>query len=202
MRQTQVACTPVCWLTFLVTSAFAWTFSVFHRRRSTREWHLPTVIMEGKNLMDRKSCLSTVRELPCLIRDKWVSSIVTSTLRSQLNKTSMVSYKYKLRSQVLELRWKKNSHVLYEPPLQIATEAAKLLMLKFHVTFLVQMFIFSTGSIDPWHALSVLTNLTTSEVAIFIPGTAHCADMNSDSCEDPPALRSARKVRHIILNDR
>ena len=75
-------------------------------------------------------------------------------------------------------------------------------MLKFHVTFLAQMFIFSTGSIDPWHALSVLSNLTTSEVAIFIPGTSHCANMNAYSCEDPPALTAARKVRHVILYNR
>ena len=64
------------------------------------------------------------------------------------------------------------------------------------------MFIFSTGSIDPWHALSVLTDLTTSEVAIFIPGTAHCADMDPDYPEDPPALTAARKVRHVILYNR
>ena len=82
------------------------------------------------------------------------------------------------------------------------------------------MFIFSTGSIDPWHALSVLSNLTTSEVAIFIPGTSHCANMYADSCEDPPesaymlaqcevdscedppALTAARKVRHVILYNR
>ena len=75
-------------------------FSVFQKRRSTREWHLPIVIMEGKHLMDRKLCLSTVRELRCLIRGTWVSSIATSTLRPQLNKTPMVSCKYKLR-------WKK-----------------------------------------------------------------------------------------------
>ena len=65
-----------------------------------------------------------------------------------------------------------------------------------------QMFIFSTGSIDPWHALSVLTNLTTSEVAIFIHGTAHCADMTSPSSQDPKNLTAARKVRHVILHDR
>ena len=64
------------------------------------------------------------------------------------------------------------------------------------------MFIFSTGSIDPWHALSVLSNLTTSEVAIFIPGTSHYANMYADSPEDPPALSAARKVRHVILYDR
>lgn len=53
--------------------------------------------------------------------------------------------------------------------------------------------VFVNGSIDPWHALSVLSNLTTSEVAIFIPGTSHCANMHAYSCEDPPALTAARK---------
>ncbi|XP_074632325.1 thymus-specific serine protease-like isoform X2 [Acropora palmata] len=53
--------------------------------------------------------------------------------------------------------------------------------------------VFVNGSIDPWHALSVLSNLTTSEVAIFIPGTSHYANMYADSPEDPPALSAARK---------
>jgi len=52
--------------------------------------------------------------------------------------------------------------------------------------------VFVNGSIDPWHALSVLTNLTTSELAIFIPGTAHCADMGSPSPQDPHNLTAAR----------
>ena len=50
------------------------------------------------------------------------------------------------------------------------------------------------GSIDPWHALSVLTNQTATEVAIFINGTSHCANMLPDSPDDLPALREARKV--------
>jgi len=53
--------------------------------------------------------------------------------------------------------------------------------------------VFVNGSIDPWHALSVLSNLTTSEVAIFIPGTSHCANMDPDCPDDPPALTAARK---------
>ena len=107
VKQTQVAFTPLCWLTFLITSACASMFSVYQKRRSTREWHLPIVIMEEKNLMDRESCLSTVRELRCHNRGTWISSIATSTLRSQLIKIPILSYKYKLRSQVLELRWTK-----------------------------------------------------------------------------------------------
>ena len=63
--------------------------------------------------------------------------------------------------------------------------------------FLFLFPIISAGSIDPWHALSVLKNQTFSEVAIFIPGTSHCANMGSESPDDPPALRQARQVRLV-----
>jgi len=35
------------------------------------------------------------------------------------------------------------------------------------------------GSLDPWHALSVLSPLSDTESAIFIKGTAHCANMHT-----------------------
>ena len=54
-----------------------------------------------------------------------------------------------------------------------------------------------SGSIDPWHALSVLRNLSSTETSIFINGTSHCANMGSDRKTDPPALRIARKVRKL-----
>ena len=61
--------------------------------------------------------------------------------------------------------------------------------------FLHCVFAFAiTGSIDPWHALSVLTNQSATELSIFIPGTSHCANMGSDQPSDPPALRQARQV--------
>ena len=72
-----------------------------------------------------------------------------------------------------------------------------------YITLLLQFFsvMFSVaGSIDPWHALSVLTNQSASEVAIFIPGTSHCANMLPDSPDDPPALCEARKVRPSFLS--
>ena len=54
-----------------------------------------------------------------------------------------------------------------------------------------------SGLIDPWHALSVLRNLSSTENAIVIPGTAHCADMHPDSESDPSVLKEAREViRH------
>ncbi|XP_013421400.1 thymus-specific serine protease [Lingula anatina] len=59
--------------------------------------------------------------------------------------------------------------------------------------------VFVNGSIDPWHALSVLRNQSSTEVAIFINGTAHCANMESAVPQDPPALTQARqKISDII----
>ncbi|KAM3910559.1 thymus-specific serine protease [Leptodactylus fuscus] len=53
--------------------------------------------------------------------------------------------------------------------------------------------IFVNGDIDPWHALSVLKNQSRSEIAIFINGTAHCANMNPSRTSDPPSLQKARE---------
>ncbi|KAL9952175.1 hypothetical protein ACROYT_G039390 [Oculina patagonica] len=61
--------------------------------------------------------------------------------------------------------------------------------------------VFVNGSIDPWHALSVLTNQGTSELSIYIPGTSHCADMNSDQPSDRPALHQARQKVAILVGD-
>ena len=52
--------------------------------------------------------------------------------------------------------------------------------------------IFPNGSIDPWHALGVLKTDKESLVAIFINGTAHCANMYPPSPTDPPGLVQAR----------
>ncbi|CAH2314237.1 thymus-specific serine protease [Pelobates cultripes] len=59
--------------------------------------------------------------------------------------------------------------------------------------------IFVNGDIDPWHALSVLKNQSHSEVAIFINGTAHCANMSPSRPNDPPSLQKAREVRMQIV---
>lgn len=53
--------------------------------------------------------------------------------------------------------------------------------------------IFPNGSIDPWHALGVTTDLGPDARAIFINGTAHCANMYPDSPDDPPQLVKARQ---------
>ena len=53
----------------------------------------------------------------------------------------------------------------------------------------------TVGSIDPWHALSVLSSLSATETAIYINGTAHCADEQSTSSRTPPAILKAKLVR-------
>ncbi|KAL4234124.1 Thymus-specific serine protease [Mactra antiquata] len=54
--------------------------------------------------------------------------------------------------------------------------------------------VFVNGSIDPWHWLSVLSNRTdVGEYSVFIPGTAHCADLRPQSDNDPAALKEARQ---------
>ena len=53
--------------------------------------------------------------------------------------------------------------------------------------------VFPNGSIDPWHALGVLES-TGSLVAVFINGTAHCANMYPPSPKDLPGLVKARAI--------
>ncbi|XP_062571736.1 thymus-specific serine protease-like [Saccostrea cucullata] len=53
--------------------------------------------------------------------------------------------------------------------------------------------IFVNGSIDPWHFLSVLkSDQVSGEVAVYINGTAHCADMSTHKSTDPESLKEAR----------
>ncbi|EDO31220.1 predicted protein [Nematostella vectensis] len=61
--------------------------------------------------------------------------------------------------------------------------------------------VFVNGSIDPWHSLSVVTNQTSSEVAVFIPGTSHCANMGANQPNDPPALVEARRRVTAIVGE-
>uniref|UniRef100_UPI00398E61FE thymus-specific serine protease n=1 Tax=Pristiophorus japonicus TaxID=55135 RepID=UPI00398E61FE len=49
--------------------------------------------------------------------------------------------------------------------------------------------IFPNGSMDPWHILGVTKN----HKAIYIQGTAHCADMYPENQNDLPQLKQARK---------
>lgn len=54
---------------------------------------------------------------------------------------------------------------------------------------------FPNGSIDPWHALGITnqTGLSDDSVAIFIQGTAHCADMYPTGDDDLIQLTQARQ---------
>ena len=58
---------------------------------------------------------------------------------------------------------------------------------------------YNSGSIDPWHALSVLSSLSSTETAIFINGTSHCANMLPPDKHDPPGLTQARKVLVFLI---
>eukprot|EP00698_Gefionella_okellyi_P018744 TRINITY_DN5658_c0_g1_i5.p1 TRINITY_DN5658_c0_g1~~TRINITY_DN5658_c0_g1_i5.p1 ORF type:complete len:479 (+),score=112.51 TRINITY_DN5658_c0_g1_i5:4030-5466(+) len=52
--------------------------------------------------------------------------------------------------------------------------------------------LFVNGSLDPWHALSVLAPVSKSEDAIFITGTAHCANMHVWTPQYPESMRDAQ----------
>ncbi|XP_022658544.1 putative serine protease K12H4.7 [Varroa jacobsoni] len=58
---------------------------------------------------------------------------------------------------------------------------------------------FPNGSIDPWHTLSILENLSDSVTANYIVGTAHCADMYPPAATDANTLTQARtKIEHEV----
>ena len=60
--------------------------------------------------------------------------------------------------------------------------------------------IFVHGSIDPWHAMGVLEDLSDSAVAIYINGTSHCKDMYADAPNDSDDLKAARlRIKEIVL---
>ena len=52
--------------------------------------------------------------------------------------------------------------------------------------------VFVHGSIDPWHAMGITNSSSPSAPAIYIEGTAHCANMYPASDSDPPQLTEAR----------
>jgi hypothetical protein len=52
--------------------------------------------------------------------------------------------------------------------------------------------IFSNGSVDQWHALGVTSTNSTANTAVFIAGTAHCADIYPPAPSDLPSLTAAR----------
>lgn len=56
--------------------------------------------------------------------------------------------------------------------------------------------VFPNGDIDPWHALSLLSSPAGSPsiTAIYIHGTAHCANMYPPAATDVPELTAARNA--------
>ncbi|XP_033099786.1 putative serine protease K12H4.7 [Anneissia japonica] len=58
----------------------------------------------------------------------------------------------------------------------------------------VSKVVFPNGSIDPWHALGITKDIGDDATAIFINGTAHCANMYPATSDDPPQLVQARKA--------
>jgi len=59
--------------------------------------------------------------------------------------------------------------------------------------------VFVHGSIDPWHALGITKTVNQGAPAIYIKGTAHCANMYPKSDKDLPQLKAAREqiAQHI-----
>jgi len=58
--------------------------------------------------------------------------------------------------------------------------------------------VFPNGSIDPWHALSILEN-TGDVIAVFIKGASHCANMYPSSDKDSQELAQAKiKIGEIV----
>ncbi|KDR21723.1 putative serine protease K12H4.7 [Zootermopsis nevadensis] len=49
------------------------------------------------------------------------------------------------------------------------------------------------GSVDPWHVLGITQTIKKDSPAIYIKGTAHCADMYPSLSSDLPQLVAARK---------
>ncbi|XP_043528385.1 putative serine protease K12H4.7 [Frieseomelitta varia] len=52
--------------------------------------------------------------------------------------------------------------------------------------------VFVHGSTDPWHVLGITKSPNRQMPAIYINGTAHCANMYPPSKNDPPELKAAR----------
>ncbi|ESO86391.1 hypothetical protein LOTGIDRAFT_195134 [Lottia gigantea] len=59
--------------------------------------------------------------------------------------------------------------------------------------------VFPNGSIDQWHALGKLDNLPAGSTAIFINGTAHCANMYPAAPTDIPELTQTRMTIQKLI---
>lgn len=61
--------------------------------------------------------------------------------------------------------------------------------------------VFLNGNVDPWHAMGFTTAPTRDNYAIYINGTAHCANMYPASASDPPQLTQARIEVALLVSD-
>ena len=61
--------------------------------------------------------------------------------------------------------------------------------------------IFPNGSIDPWHALSITQDISDAVRALFIQGTAHCANMYPPRDSDPQELTQARFTISLMIEN-
>ncbi|XP_034557451.1 thymus-specific serine protease [Notolabrus celidotus] len=59
--------------------------------------------------------------------------------------------------------------------------------------------VFPNGSIDPWHALGITQDISPDLPAVFIKGTAHCANMYPARDDDLPQLALAREHVFYLL---
>ncbi|XP_050439494.1 putative serine protease K12H4.7 isoform X3 [Adelges cooleyi] len=57
------------------------------------------------------------------------------------------------------------------------------------------------GSVDPWHVLGITRTKTVNTAAIYIVGTAHCANMYPSATTDLPQLTKARIAIKAFLSD-
>ncbi|KAL4647161.1 putative serine protease K12H4.7 [Arapaima gigas] len=61
--------------------------------------------------------------------------------------------------------------------------------------------VFPNGSIDPWHALGITQDISNNLPAVFIKGTAHCANMYPARDQDPLQLILARDHVFLLLQN-
>eukprot|EP01101_Sappina_pedata_P003571 TRINITY_DN1431_c0_g1_i1.p1 TRINITY_DN1431_c0_g1~~TRINITY_DN1431_c0_g1_i1.p1 ORF type:complete len:485 (-),score=196.03 TRINITY_DN1431_c0_g1_i1:96-1550(-) len=61
--------------------------------------------------------------------------------------------------------------------------------------------LFINGNIDPWHSLSVTSDVAPGIKTILINGTAHCADMSPPTSRDPPGLAVAQQQTSAYIGD-